>query len=750
MLAKAFFKNWFSSPLRLRLSLLLLVCILFSGFLFVLSRLNRKDARLIAGIKENYVAVPPFKNNTGQEEMSVIGEMAADWITSGLNETGEGKILSVEEGGRLLNNNWQQASASDQEPDDQVNLHYIIDGSYYILHDSLWFSAHIKELNTGEVAFSFPIIHGPRDKPLQSIEQLKQRILGYWVTKDLTGYERKPPLYEAYKIYLEGGKIWHDDPQRAKELMQKAANLDSNFHYAFFGYAHKLLSEGKMQMVDSLIWAYQSRKPEFNAIEREFLAGLQARLNQDYDRLWEHWNNPQILAYWGRDFVIKQQVDDLVEHFNQPWMALDRLKVIDFDQIDFEEKYFYKPLYFKKIDALYRMGSYDEVAAMLEHIPFETHNYSAIKKLYMLEKIRHDSLFNQELARELAFATKVTFPKHYFRAFALLIQLVLHEGIELENEIHAYLEFLESGVQDSLADQIDFFLPEFQAGLYLAIDETGKAQPLLDSLHTLFPDNPDLWVLQAIAHIQLHEEAQARAILDKLADGKEPYDYGYTEMLQGIIYTWLGEEDAAITSLVQARKLGMGLSFYRFDGDWRLKKLFDHPEFEKQVMASFPVPELPVPGRYGSTWAYVLVIGSILLLGIFIMGFWFRSISKTETAHLQKPAPGSLLPQPESGFLAEMHASLLSHLSDSEFGIPQLCESMGISRAQLYRKVKEATDHSPSHYIRRLRLQKARELLQSSDLNISEIAYEVGFKDLSYFSRSFSQEYGFSPSEARN
>ena len=73
-----------------------------------------------------------------------------------------------------------------------------------------------------------------------------------------------------------------------------------------------------------------------------------------------------------------------------------------------------------------------------------------------------------------------------------------------------------------------------------------------------------------------------------------------------------------------------------------------------------------------------------------------------------------------------------------------------MSRSQLFRKMKALTDYSPSQFIRTYRLQKANELLQSSDLTISEISWQVGFKDPSHFSKSFQEEFGFTPSATRN
>lgn len=100
-------------------------------------------------------------------------------------------------------------------------------------------------------------------------------------------------------------------------------------------------------------------------------------------------------------------------------------------------------------------------------------------------------------------------------------------------------------------------------------------------------------------------------------------------------------------------------------------------------------------------------------------------------------------------FLQKVRRIIENNLADPDFGILQLCRETGRSRAQLFRKIKALTGKSTSLFIRTVRLQKARELLITTNLNISEVAYEVGFKDLSYFSRTFSEEFGTPPSATR-
>ena len=93
---------------------------------------------------------------------------------------------------------------------------------------------------------------------------------------------------------------------------------------------------------------------------------------------------------------------------------------------------------------------------------------------------------------------------------------------------------------------------------------------------------------------------------------------------------------------------------------------------------------------------------------------------------------------------------LEAHLDEEEFGISQLCEALAMSRSQLYRKFAALTDTTVNQYLQNLRLAKARELLLTTGLNVSEVAYDTGFKNPSHFSRAFSKRYGYAPSQVRN
>ena len=102
--------------------------------------------------------------------------------------------------------------------------------------------------------------------------------------------------------------------------------------------------------------------------------------------------------------------------------------------------------------------------------------------------------------------------------------------------------------------------------------------------------------------------------------------------------------------------------------------------------------------------------------------------------------------QPEDTFIQKVTGITEQHYQKDSFGLPQLCQKVGMSRSQLYRKLKALTGTSPSEFIRNYRLSRAKVLLETSDLNISEVALEVGYKNVSHFSKSYQELFGNLPS----
>jgi len=101
----------------------------------------------------------------------------------------------------------------------------------------------------------------------------------------------------------------------------------------------------------------------------------------------------------------------------------------------------------------------------------------------------------------------------------------------------------------------------------------------------------------------------------------------------------------------------------------------------------------------------------------------------------------------EQKFLDTFENIVLENISTPDFGIEDICRIMIMSRMQLYRKMTAITNKKPSQYIKEIKMKRAYSLMKDKGLNITEVMYEVGYSNYSYFSRRFSDVNGISPRE---
>ena len=101
----------------------------------------------------------------------------------------------------------------------------------------------------------------------------------------------------------------------------------------------------------------------------------------------------------------------------------------------------------------------------------------------------------------------------------------------------------------------------------------------------------------------------------------------------------------------------------------------------------------------------------------------------------------------DKNFVEKFKSLLDAKLGDSNLNVEDLGKDMGLSRVQLYRKIKSLTNYSPNELLRITRLKKAASLLASSDMTVAEIGYEVGFSSPSYFTKCYKEQFGESPTD---
>ncbi|MFI5154367.1 MAG: helix-turn-helix domain-containing protein [Chitinophagales bacterium] len=135
---------------------------------------------------------------------------------------------------------------------------------------------------------------------------------------------------------------------------------------------------------------------------------------------------------------------------------------------------------------------------------------------------------------------------------------------------------------------------------------------------------------------------------------------------------------------------------------------------------------------------------------IFSLPVFYKEVRKHLQFHFSRPEKlMDLLSRQNAraaAYLNEVNQFILSNISDPLFDANKLSRLMHLSRIQLYRKLKPLIKQSPADYIRSLRLQKAKELLETTDLRVSEVAFQTGFQSHSHFTHVFIQNFGARPS----
>lgn len=124
-----------------------------------------------------------------------------------------------------------------------------------------------------------------------------------------------------------------------------------------------------------------------------------------------------------------------------------------------------------------------------------------------------------------------------------------------------------------------------------------------------------------------------------------------------------------------------------------------------------------------------------------------QQLKKLYGRHFSPEVIGATMVSSDERFSQKLYEAIEKHISDPELSIDLLCQEIGISRANLYRKIKAISELSPTELIRNKRLEIAMKYLKETEMSISDIAVALGFSSHSYFSNSFKALYGMSPSE---
>lgn len=190
-----------------------------------------------------------------------------------------------------------------------------------------------------------------------------------------------------------------------------------------------------------------------------------------------------------------------------------------------------------------------------------------------------------------------------------------------------------------------------------------------------------------------------------------------------------------------------------FEVTRKIKENFETSHIPIILLTAYSSPEHQLEGIDAGADAYITKPFSIQYLITRIRKL-IEQREKLQYKFAHEPGMAGAIPMQASEkdklFIEKIHAVMASHLRDTQFSVDDFAKEMNMGRTLFYKKIKGITNYSPNEYFRIIRLKKATELLNNNEMNVAEIAYEVGFNDPDYFSKSFKKQFGVTPTQYRS
>ncbi len=542
--------------------LIALFCLAAIGYYF--GTLNKGVDTTAQEPEEEKIAVPPFKNLTGQASLDYIGDMAGHWLTKELIKTNMANVVAFQTNEELM----QLAGRVDETPSEQFSRRSgaisIIDGTYMQLKkDSFEFSSFVKRLKDGAVAYSFGSTPFSIDNPQQGIFNLSSKILGYWNAKD-DGF-LSMPSFGAYKSFMKARNLHLKDNALSRQLLKESISLDSSFLDPYFLLISNYYNEEEYANAQVTLNKVNKFKANLTQYELNIFNLEQANLNGENIRAYEI--AKQDISQFDRDFfTTTEYMIYALENVNDAEGAL----------------------------AIYKSKNLDE-------LPLSTCAYCKVSRLYAV--IAHIRLgqYKRALALLKDFPPNAKTPRYFSFYIKLLAHMGHHEAIknlidrgkiELGEDFGPILFYIAARECDIVGDknaakemaQEVLFAETSNAVIrgwahYFLNDNKSATKFFTDALTERKEDMGLLSLLGVLAAKEKNTE-RALSYSNQILKLKSPFQFGAAPYFRSRIFVHLDQKEQALDLLEEA--FSEGAKFYAnnfFSQDPVLKDLFKNPRF---------------------------------------------------------------------------------------------------------------------------------------------------------------------------
>ncbi|WP_088340327.1 tetratricopeptide repeat protein [Robiginitalea sediminis] len=562
---------------QLYFSFLAIIALICTGIVLVIVNRNFvKPTFEVTFEQSNKIAVLQFENLTGDSTKNIIGEMAVDWIIHGITRNKLGQVISpqiIDDYSKVLRASVLPADNSVVRNNIRVTEYLkpskIIEGDYYLRDGRMLFQCSITDEAMNRTLVSFDPVSCDAESPLDCIEAINQRILGYFIEEERAAesLEEHPPRYEAYELFSKAKSWRNEDDRQYLDLLNASIDADPDFFepkaFRFMYY----FNQGMYRTSDSLL---QLMRRETGLYDRQ-----QVLLNL-YDALLRG-NHRNVYRYQQGEYNITPMHLETNSNMmlfslqltNRPGAVDSIFQEIDMSEMDLNKCDFCVERYKIKAMSEIDMGNYQQAIALLE--PFSRQSgFWTLKKILLRAYVRAG---RWEAVEDMMENLQVVSDRNLKADFLLFgAKECLREG--RTEDAHAYLD-QALPLMDSQRDADGPLLGE----LLFYRDRHDTAEPYLKEGYQRDSTNFNYGALLAITLYKKGKIEEAEALIGAMENQRGPYQYGEVFYSLAQFYAGTGQEKACLDNLLKAIAEGHWYETGAFHNDPLLRMYYDREAF---------------------------------------------------------------------------------------------------------------------------------------------------------------------------
>ncbi len=523
------------------------------------------------------IAVLPFENNTSDKNLDVIGKMAVDWIMHGITQNKIGEVISpqiVEDYTSVL-----KASLVPSGEHEVLKAYLkpskVVTGTYYLNNDKLLLQCSVMDGNMNRTLVSFEVTECSPDSPLDCIEAVKQRVLGYLLSKDkaVLVTEETPPNFKAYKLWLESDELSRRQAPEQLNYINQAIAADSSFFQPKLDRVAYYYNRDQFAVADSLL---QILKEETGS-KRE-----QLNMINHYEACFKG-DNKMAFKTYGDEYSISPDEIDInmsymvlaLQFVNQPQAVDSIYNQIDMKDFDMDVCVTCEYRYFVKGMANLELDMVSETIETLE--PFaRTAGHEWIKEVLMKAYVKNeDEVAVSDLLEHIRLLGRI----EYWEV------MMLKTGLE-------YLKIGKSKEAGLYLDELLAFFKEkentlsaeeqaLQAEAYFYAGNFTMSQEIFERHLATATDDISSISYLAMSYFKDGQESKASMTIERLHKLRSRYQFGDVDYAFARYYAVTGQEDISLEYLLKAVAAGKRFTSTTFQNDLLFKSYKQLPAFRK-------------------------------------------------------------------------------------------------------------------------------------------------------------------------